>query len=75
MGLCFLLRKKKELDSLEGQKAPAHRDSSHVPRLCCSPSLPVAPAWGFLSIPGALGGLMRRDAEGVEEEMKLCDAR
>ena len=35
----------------------------------------MAPAWGFPSIPGALGGLMRRDAEGVEEEMKLCDAR
>ena len=56
-GPLFPLSEKKQLDSLEGQKAPAHHDSSHVPHLCCSPSLPVAPAWGFPGIPGALGGL------------------
>lgn len=74
MGLCFLIWKRKEMDSLADQKDP---EVITVLMFYVS-AVPSASPW---FVPGIFrysfwpGVLMYRNVEGVVEEIKLCDAR
>lgn len=75
MGLCFLIWKRRELDSLAGQKEP---EVVTVLMLFCVSAVLSASPWfmhGIFRYSFWPGVLTYRTAEGVVEEIKLCDAR
>lgn len=75
MSLCLLFRKRRGLDSLEGQKYPASCDNAHIPRSCWFLSLIVAQAWDFQVSPAGLETFHAEMCAEEEEEIKLCGAR